>query len=109
MLDRLIAIAYEQNLTLLSAGTRVLQARALLGIAIGELYPQQQQGVGAVNYNLRSRSNPTVIPATAAANFWLAALGVRAAWELDLWGRFRRGVESADANYLSSIATYDDV
>ena len=31
ILDRLIDIAYEQNLTLLSAGTRVLQARAQLG------------------------------------------------------------------------------
>jgi outer membrane protein TolC len=109
VLDRLIAIAYEQNLTLLSAGTKVLQARALLGIAIGELYPQQQQGVGAVAYNLRSLSNPTVIPATAAANFWLASLGAQAAWQLDLWGKFRRGVESGDANYLASIATYDDV
>ncbi len=109
VLDRLIAIAYEQNLTLLSAGTRVLQARALLGIAIGELYPQQQQGVGGVTYNLRSRANATVLPATAPANFWLASLGVSAAWELDLWGKFRRGVESADANYLASIATYDDV
>jgi NodT family efflux transporter outer membrane factor (OMF) lipoprotein len=109
VLDRLIAIAYEQNLTLLSAGTRVMQARALLGIAIGELYPQQQQGVGTVTYNLRSRSNPTVIPATAAVNFWLATLGARAAWELALWGKLRRGVESGDANYLASIATYDDV
>lgn len=109
VLDQLIAIAYEQNLTLLSAGTKVLQARADLGIAIGELYPQQQQGVGAVAYNLRSQANPTVIPATAAANFWLASLGVQAAWQLDLWGKFRRGVESGDANYLASIATYDDV
>jgi hypothetical protein len=32
-------IAYEQNLTLLNAGTRVLQARAALGIAIGISYP----------------------------------------------------------------------
>ena len=109
ILDRLIEIAYSQNLPLLSAGTKVLQARATLGIAIGELYPQQQQGVGAVAYNLRSRANPTVIPATAAANFWLASLGVQAAWQLDLWGKFRRGVESGDANYLASIATYDDV
>src|SRR5271169_6038617 len=29
-LDRLMQIAYDQNLTLLSAGTRVLQARAVL-------------------------------------------------------------------------------
>ena len=52
VLDRLIEIAYEQNLTLLSAGTRVLQARAQLGIAIGEFYPQLQQGIGAISYNL---------------------------------------------------------
>jgi NodT family efflux transporter outer membrane factor (OMF) lipoprotein len=109
VLDRLIALAYEQNLTLLNAGTRVLQARALLGIAIGEFYPQQQQGVGAVTYNLRSRANTTGLPTTASANFWLASLGINATWELDLWGKFRRGVESADANYLASIATYDDV
>jgi NodT family efflux transporter outer membrane factor (OMF) lipoprotein len=100
ILDRLIGIAYEQNLTLLSAGTRVL---------IGEFYPQQQQGVGAVTYNLRSRANSTGLPSTASANFWLASLGINAAWELDLWGKFRRGVESADANYLASIAAYDDV
>ena len=36
-------------------------------------------------------------------------LGVQAAWELDFWGKFRRGVESADSAYLASIATYDDV
>ena len=34
---------------------------------------------------------------------------MQAAWELDFWGKFRRGVESADAVYLASIATYDDV
>ena len=44
-LNRLVQIAYNQNLTLLSAGTRVLQARAVLGIAVGEFYPQVQQGL----------------------------------------------------------------
>ena len=34
---------------------------------------------------------------------------MQAAWEIDIWGKFRRGVESADAAYLSSIASYDDV
>jgi NodT family efflux transporter outer membrane factor (OMF) lipoprotein len=109
VLDRLIVIASEQNLSLLSAGTRVLQARAVLGIAIGEFYPQQQIGAGSVSYNLRSLANPTTVPTTAASNYWTAILGVQALWELDLWGKFRRGVESADANYLASIATYDDV
>jgi NodT family efflux transporter outer membrane factor (OMF) lipoprotein len=109
VLDRLVETAYSQNLTLLAAGTRVLQARATLGIAIGELYPQQQQGTGAVTYNLRSRSDPTTVPITASSNYWRDVLGVNAVWEIDIWGKFRRGVESADSAYLASIARYDDV
>src|SRR6185295_16140908 len=35
--------------------------------------------------------------------------GFDAIWELDLWGKFRRGVESADADLLASVASYDDV
>jgi NodT family efflux transporter outer membrane factor (OMF) lipoprotein len=111
ILDRLIEIAYSQNLTLLSAGTKVLQARATLGIAIGEFFPQQQLAAGATTYNLRSLSDASVVSlrTSASANYWRALLGVQAAWELDFWGKFRRGVESADSAYLASIATYDDV
>src|SRR6185369_9674531 len=35
--------------------------------------------------------------------------GFDAAWEIDVWGRFRRGIESADAELLASVASYDDV
>ena len=31
------------------------------------------------------------------------------AWELDFWGKFRRGIEAADAGYFASIAQYDDL
>ena len=41
-LNELIACAYRQNLTLKEAGFRILQARATLGIAVGNLFPQQQ-------------------------------------------------------------------
>ena len=41
VLSRLVEIAYQQNLTLRSAGVRVLEARAQLGIAIGE-FPQRR-------------------------------------------------------------------
>lgn len=109
ILDRLVETAYAQNLTLLSAGTRVLQARAQLGVAIGEFYPQQQEGVGSVTYNRPSHADVAANPQTSLVNFWQSSLGARAAWELDFWGKFRRGVESADAAYLASIATYDDV
>lgn len=111
VLDRLIALAYEQNLTLLSAGTKVLQARAALGIAVGEFYPQLQQGSGSLTYNLRSRADESTgsFSQGVSANFWRDLVGFSAAWELDFWGKFRRGVESADSSYLASIASYDDV
>ena len=120
ILDRLIDIAYSQNLTLLSAGTKVLQARAQLGIAIGEFWPQKQGALGTVSYNLLSQANAQSSPASGVGqsspspglkiiNFWSDGIGVQAAWELDFWGKFRRGVESADSAYLGSIATYDDV
>src|SRR6202048_5378764 len=56
VLNRLIEIAYNQNLTLISAGTRVLEARAQLGVAIGEFYPQGQQG------KAREPTSPQAMP-----------------------------------------------
>jgi NodT family efflux transporter outer membrane factor (OMF) lipoprotein len=108
-LNRLIDTAYKQNLTLMAAGTRVLEARATLGVAIGELYPQTQQIGANVGYNQASQVDPTSNPLHQLENYWRASLGTQIAWELDFWGKFRRGVESADASYLASIATYDDV
>jgi NodT family efflux transporter outer membrane factor (OMF) lipoprotein len=108
-LNQLIQIAYDQNLTLLSAGTRVLQARAALGIAIGSFYPQVQQGTGSLIYTQPSAATPAAPANATPTQFWTDALAAQAAWELDFWGRFRRGVESADGAYLASIASYDDV
>lgn len=111
VLNKLIDLASEQNLTLMSAGARVLEARAQLGVAVGELFPQSQQGQGGLRYQRMSQAVP--LGAGGASNrlrdFWLDMLNMQAAWEVDIWGKFRRGVESADAAYLSSIASYDDV
>src|SRR5215813_1054478 len=110
VLDRLIRTAYEQNLSLVSSGTRVLEARAQLGVAIGEFYPQLQQGKGSVIYDRPSHADVTANPlAGVLPNFWRDTLGLTVNWELDFWGRFRRGIESADAAYLASIAGYDQV
>jgi NodT family efflux transporter outer membrane factor (OMF) lipoprotein len=109
-LDRLVEIAYEQNLTLMEAGARVIKARASLGHAIGEFYPQVQKLDGAADTVQLSQTDATSNPGgTLSRNFWHVNLGGEVAWELDLWGKFRRGVESADAAYLASIASYDDV
>ncbi|MDH2342246.1 hypothetical protein [Bradyrhizobium sp. SSUT77] len=78
-LNKLIQIAYNQNLTLESAGTRVLQARAALGIAIGITYPQVQQGVGSVIYNRTSAATPLAGPNATPGYFWTDALAAQAA------------------------------
>ena len=109
VLDRLIEIAYNQNLTLVSAGTQVLEARAQLGVAIGEFYPQVQQGNGSVTYIRPSHSDTTQFPLGVTHNFWRDSLGLTVNWELDFWGKFRRAIESADASYLGSVANYDFV
>jgi NodT family efflux transporter outer membrane factor (OMF) lipoprotein len=109
VLNRLIALAYNQNLTLVDAGTRVLEARAQRGVAIGEFYPQVQQGNGSVTYIRPSHSDTTQFPVNVVHNFWRDSLGLTVNWELDFWGKFRRAIESADASYLSSIANYDYV
>ena len=35
-------------------------------------------------------------------------LGVNAAWEIDFWGKFKRGIESADAAFFASVANQRD-
>jgi NodT family efflux transporter outer membrane factor (OMF) lipoprotein len=104
-LSRLIEIAYEQNLTLRSAGVRVLEARAQLGIAIGELYPQEQQFTSSVSYIRTPTTQSPVITNT----YWSDAFALQSSWEIDVWGKLRRGVESADDAFLASVANYDDV
>ena len=110
VLDRLIETAYQQNLSLLSAGVRVLQARAQLAVAVGQFYPQTQQAFGSVDYNRQSARAPFQSAATSSLlTYWQDQIGAQAAWELDIWGRFRRAIELADAALLGSIASYDDV
>ncbi len=108
VLDRLIERAYRQNLTLRQAGVRVLQARAQLGLAAGELFPQTQQVVGSVQYNRTSDRGVSAPAAKGAVDYWQSQVGAQASWELDFWGKIRRNIESADASLLSSLADYDN-
>jgi NodT family efflux transporter outer membrane factor (OMF) lipoprotein len=106
VLDSLIETAYGQNLPLQIAGLRIMEARAQLGVAVGNQYPQFQQLSGSATAVEISDNAPNAL---AADKFYYDyQLGFDAAWELDFWGRFRRGVESARASYLASIAGYDN-
>jgi NodT family efflux transporter outer membrane factor (OMF) lipoprotein len=107
VLDQLIDQAYRENLPLRIAGMRVLEARAQLGIAIGGLFPQTQQAFGFYQYNRTSEHAPNFV--SPLLQYQQAEIGVMASWELDFWGKFRRGVESTDANLLATLADYDSV
>lgn len=107
VLNNLIQTAYAQNLTLQSAGLRVLEARAVRGISYGAQFPQLQQARGSYSQNQLSTETPNQKFLDHSVSFW--SFGFDTAWEVDFWGRFRRGVEAADANLLASIANYDDV
>ncbi len=111
-LNRLVAEAYAQNLTLQVAGSRVLQARAQLGIAFGELYPQSQVAAGSIQRRRISENlGPIadinrIIPLDT--EFATSQVGFDAQWELDVWGAQRRGVQAAKSNLALQVANYDD-
>jgi NodT family efflux transporter outer membrane factor (OMF) lipoprotein len=107
VLDSLIETSYRQNLPLQIAGLRIMEARAQLGIAAGSQYPQLQQVSGSATANQIS-DNAANAAALDKFNYGYG-LGFDAAWEMDFWGRFRRGVESAEANLLVSMAGYENV
>ena len=106
ILNTLVKSAYQQNLSLQVTGIRILEARAQLGIAIGNQYPQTQQGVGDATAEKTSRNLPNA--ATTERFAYVYDVGFDAAWELDFWGKFRRAVQAGIADLQASIADYDD-
>jgi NodT family efflux transporter outer membrane factor (OMF) lipoprotein len=105
-LTSLVEAALAQNLTLRAAGLRVLEARAARGIAVGQFFPQQQSIFGDLTGQELSQND---VGAGGDRSFWTDSLGIQAAWELDFWGKFRRGIEAADAEVQLSVADYDAV
>jgi NodT family efflux transporter outer membrane factor (OMF) lipoprotein len=106
-LTKLVETADAQNLSLRAAGLRVLQAQARRGIAIGNLFPQQQALSGSYTRTRRSVNTPAGGVGARDTGSWQA--GFDALWELDLWGKFRRAIEASDAELLAAVASYDDV
>jgi NodT family efflux transporter outer membrane factor (OMF) lipoprotein len=106
VLNDLIRIAYDQNVNLKVAATRVLEARAQRAIAVSTLFPQQQTAAGAFSHTQVS-GNIANTPPQRFFDTWATAFS--AAWEVDFWGRFRRTIESADDVLDSSVDDYDNV
>jgi NodT family efflux transporter outer membrane factor (OMF) lipoprotein len=106
-LDHLIERATLGNLDLKQAVARIRQARAAFGIATGEIAPS----VDAQGQTQTSRASSNVSgvapPQDRTDTFY--SFGLDSTWEIDLWGRIRRNIESADASIGASIEDYRDV
>lgn len=106
-LNTLVDSALQENYTLEAAFYRIAAARANLGFAIGEYFPQTQQAEGALTRNHISANAPNTLGIDR--DFLDGILGLRLAWELDVWGRFYRGVQAAYGTYAATQDDYQDV
>lgn len=91
-LDRLVRLALDANRDLRTAAARVVQARAMVGSAEAERRPQ----LGAMAGAHRGRDSGDVVKAERTA------AGLRASWEVDLFGRAALAVDAAEADLQGS-------
>jgi len=97
-LNTLVQKAYAQNLDIKSAGLRIVQSRAVLGISEGLSFPQLQTLSGSA---ATTRNNGN--------NFEVAGLNFDLGWEMDIWGKYARGIESSEANLYATLSSYNDI
>lgn len=102
VLNKLVTEAYTQNLTVRQAGARIMQARALRQIAVGNVFPQQQSANAVYSHNFVTGSG-----IDRHFSIWRGSFAL--AWEIDFWGRYRRAIESADADLDAAVFDYGDV
>lgn len=98
VLDGLIEEALAHNRDLHVAAARIEQARALLGSAQADRQPHAELA-SDVSRSRHSQAGAMPMPGGAHNSF---QLDLRAAYELDLWGRYRAASEAARAELLAS-------
>lgn len=98
-LDSLIRTAVANNRNLRVAQARINEYRALRGVAGSRLFPQ-------LSANTSIAANKIALAASAPIEFEAARLTADLAWELDFWGRTRRGSQAAG---FDLAAREDDV
>jgi len=106
VLTELVLAASTGNYSLRAAGLNVLAARAQLGIAVGSRYPQLQRATGAASMVSGSENAANTGGGDLAYSQY--SVNFETSWEIDFWGRFRRGIEAADASLSAAVANYDN-
>ena len=95
-LQELIHTALQQNYDVRIAATRILEARARVGITRADQLPTIGAGVGANNQQVEITKTYRQYDTSATQ------VGLALAWDLDFWGKYRRATEAARANLLAT-------
>lgn len=99
LLARLIERSIHGNFDLKKALARINEARARRGIAKADYFPKINSGASTgENYSGKTEQR--------TAHY---ALGLDASWEIDIFGRIARSVESTQAAMEATEASYQDV
>lgn len=99
-LERLVGIALAENKDVLTAAARVEEFYGRYGVQRGQQFPQAALSAqGGSQQSSRVGTPPIPAPLSARNDFYSIDLGV--SFELDLWGRLRRGSEAARADLLA--------
>lgn len=112
VLDDLIAAAIESNRGVMAAAARMEEALAARGVAKSPLYPDLVLGGGYARTQSSENSPEGQIQQAAGGEVEPVDLfsgSLDTFWEIDLWGRIRRGVEAANAELDASVEDYRDV
>lgn len=99
VLDQLMAEALAHNDDLKLAAARILEARANLGLARADQYPEAEVSAD-VSRTRRTERGAVPMPGSPINDTWNVTAS--AAYELDLWGRYRQATTAARADLLAT-------
>ena len=110
-LDALVERLQVSNQNLAAAEAQYRQARALVRSARASFYPTlsgsagvTRSGQGGGDSTIRTADGVTVSGSGASRISKSYDLSLNAAWELDIWGKLRRGLEASRAEFQASAA-----
>ncbi|WP_394236820.1 efflux transporter outer membrane subunit [Pseudomonas anguilliseptica] len=103
-LNALVERLNISNQNLAASEAQYRQARALVRGARAAFYPSLSGSAGATRSSQGSGNNSGSTTSSAGGISKSYELGLNAAWELDIWGKLRRSLESSRAGFEASAA-----
>jgi NodT family efflux transporter outer membrane factor (OMF) lipoprotein len=101
-LNRLEGLAATNNQQIAVALANFDRAHAAVSVAKADFFPQISSSAAATHQRTSANASPTSAVTGKSTTFNMFSVLGDASWELDLWGRVRRQVEVARANYTAS-------